>query len=330
MVSAIRERCMTDTNALTSHYRSQWGNHCVRAQWTKGPVKQLAEQLNIAVKLMKSIMLLACLLTFQSSVMAVEITVGETRFIIPSPEGYSEVTSDLHPYAELATRFVPPVNEQFVAFISDPDVAVAARGEIPTSDRRFCVQTSKKLIEAFVTKSKFLELKQTIKSQNAEMLKKVEAQMPGFLQKVSKGISEDYNIDLTVAVNRVIPLPPHYETERGLAYSMILAYQFNDENGKSSTNEGVVTATFVHLRGKVLFLYVYAEKDALEWCRTEARKWTDAIIAANPSVGEVAFRENRKPRSGLDWSQAFTTGLIGAVIGGIYGTIRYAFKRKKR
>lgn len=40
---------MTDTNTLTNHYCSQWGNNCVTARWTKGPVQQLPVGFHILV-----------------------------------------------------------------------------------------------------------------------------------------------------------------------------------------------------------------------------------------------------------------------------------------
>jgi hypothetical protein len=109
-----------------------------------------------------------------------------------------------------------------------------------------------------------------------------------------------------------------------------LKFKVDDENGKPTAYEGSGTATFVHLQGKVLFLYVHAEKSALQWCRDESRRWADAIIAANPSTGEIAAREKRSSRSGFNWNKVLTNGLIGAVIGGIVGGLNALRKRKQR
>jgi len=97
----------------------------------------------------------------------------------------------MKPYAEFARRFVPPTNEQFALFLPSADVAIAAKGQIPTSERKFYVQTAKEIIQPFVSTNDFAELKRMIKTQNEGILKKAEAQIPGFLQKVNKGISSD-------------------------------------------------------------------------------------------------------------------------------------------
>jgi hypothetical protein len=235
----------------------------------------------------------------------------------------------MQPYAELAKRFVPPSNEQFALFLPDADVAVATRGEIPQPQRWFYVQSAKALIQPFVSTADFAQLKRTLKTQNEEILKKAESQMPGLFQKVNKGISADYNVDLNLSLDQMLPLPPHYETERGLAYSTLLKYKVNDEAGKPSVFEGVVTATFVHIQGKVLFLYANAEKSGLDWCRSESRKWADTVISANPSTGDIAVRESRPSRTGFDWSKVFGKAIAGAIIGGIVGALGYVFRKKK-
>jgi len=278
---------------------------------------------------MKKILLLCCLALFHPVAFAVDISVGSTRLSIPTPSGFDPITSEMAPYAKLAQRFVPPSNEQFVLLLPSADAAIAAKGQIPESTRRFYVQTTKELIQPFVSAHDFAELKRMIKTQNEEILRKAEAQMPGLLQAVNQGISKDYELDLGLSMAQMLPLPPHYETERGLAYSMILKYNVNDENGKPSVFEGVVTATFVHLQGKVLFLYANAEKSGLEWSRMESQKWADMIIAANPSVGAIAVREASKRQSGFDWSKVLEKAVVGAIIGGLIGLLGYVFRKKK-
>jgi len=278
---------------------------------------------------MKHALLLCGLLIFQPLLMAIDISVGTARLTIPSPDGYSPITSDMQPHAELAKRFVPPSNEQFALFLPDADVALAARGKIPKPQRSFYVQSAKALIQPFVSTADFAQLKRMMKTQNEEILKKAESQMPGLLQKLNKGISADYDVDLNLSLDQMLPLPPHYETERGMAYSTLLKYKVNDEDGKPSVFEGVVTATFVHIQGKVLFLYANAEKSGLDWCRSESQKWADTVIAANPSTGDIAVRESRPSRTGFDWSKVFGKAVAGAIIGGIVGALGYVFRKKK-
>jgi hypothetical protein len=278
---------------------------------------------------MKWALLLCGLLIYQPSLMGVEIAVGTARFSVPTPEGYSLITTNMQPYAEVAERFVPPMNEQFALFLPEADAAAAARGEVPQSERKLYVQTSKKMVQAFVSSADFDELKRTLKTQNTDAIKKAEAQMPGLLKKMNEGVAQDYNVNLNLALDQIVPLPPHYETERGLAYSMFLKFRVDDENGKPAVFEGVATGTFVHLQGKVLYLYVNAEKSALRWCREESQRWADAIIAANPSTGEIAAREKTSSRSGINWSKVLKNAIIGAVVGGVIGGLNVLRKKRR-
>jgi len=265
--------------------------------------------------------LLCWIFVIHSSLLAVEIRVGSTRLSIPSPEGYAPVTSDMKPYADFAKRFIPPSNEQFAIFLTQADIAIAARGDIPTPKRWFYVQTEKDLINIFVTSSDFAKLKSQIKSQNQRFLKEAEAETPGLLKKATNGLN------VNVSLKGMHPLPPHHETSRGLAYSALLRYDLSDGQGKASLEEGVVTATFVHLQGKVLFLYAAADKDGLEWSQSQSKKWADVIIAANPSPEDIAARERGPSQFGFDWGRVLQKGVIGAIIGGIIGLIGYLFKR---
>jgi hypothetical protein len=274
---------------------------------------------------MKQVFLLGWLLILQPVVLAVEINLGGTRLVIPAPEGYSLITSDMQPFADYAKRFVPPQNEQFAQFLTTADTAEAARGKIPQYKRWFAVQAAKATIQPFITASDFGKLKRAITFQNGEILKKAEKEMPGIAEKINKGIKDDYKADLNFSFNQMLPFPPHHESDRAVAFSMLMKMNATDQDGKQGVVEMTVTVTLIHLKGKVLFLYANAEKSGLAWCRAESRKWMEAIISANPSTGEVAARESGPSRSGFDWSGV----AIGGLIGGVIGALSYALRKKK-
>lgn len=270
---------------------------------------------------MNRILLPCCLFVFHSPLLAVEIKVGTTRLSIPVPEGYAPVTNEMKPYADLAKRFVPPSNEQFALFLPEADVAVAARGDIPAPEKWLSIQTSKDLINTFITTADFAKLKSGIKTQSAKILKEAQAKTPELLRKATEGM------DTNVSLDGMRPLPAHYETSRGFSYSAMVRYNTSDEQGKSSVIEGVVTSTFVHLQGKVLFLYAHADKDSVEWSQSQSQKWADSIIAANPSTEDIAAREGGSSQLGFDWNRVLKKALIGAIIGGIIGMILHISKK---
>lgn len=261
---------------------------------------------------------------------AAEITVGSVSLTIPNPNGYSPVTQQMAGLYEVQKHFVASTNEELVAFIPERAVSIALKNEIPELPRRFTVQTAKDLVEPSVSTSEFGQLKSMIKTQNTELMKQVEKLLPGLMEEMNEGITKEYDIDLAFSVSQMVPLPVHEETERTLAYSALLNYDMKDEAGQPAPFVAAVTATFVHVKGKVLFLYSYAEEAGLAWSREASSEWADAVVAANPSDFQAKVNEALPSRvSGIDWGKAADKAVSGALLGLIVGLIAWAVRRGK-
>jgi len=270
------------------------------------------------------------LLLVSGAVAAAEISVGGTSIIIPSPHGFAAVTPEMSTLYEFQKKFVASTNVEFQVFISEKDVPKALKDEIPDLERRFAVQTAKSLVNIPASKADFSKLKEIIKTQNDEMLKKVESAIGEAMGKINADITEQYDVDLAVSVFQMVPLPVHEETDRSLAYSSYVKYDMKDEKGNSTPFTAVVTATFVHIKGKVLFLYSYAEESALDWSKSMSAQWAKNVIKANPSDLQLSIKESLPSAvSQIDWEQVGVKALIGAIIGLIIGLIGWLVKRGK-
>lgn len=279
---------------------------------------------------MRSILILFSLL-ITSSVSAVPILVDDTKIIIPNPEGFVAVTPKMSTLYEFQKQFIAPMNVEFQTFISKNDALIALKNEIPDLTRRFSVQTAKTLVNITVTKSDFIKLKNIIKSQNDEILKKAEKALGKMMGDLNSNFSEQYDMDLALSVSQMVPLPVHEETDRTLAYSMYVKYDMKDENGNPSPFVSVVTATFIHIKGKVLFMYSYAEESSLEWSKMMSAEWTKNTVKANPSDLKSSIKESLPASiSKIDWSQVGVKALTGAFIGLIIGLISWLVNRNKK
>lgn len=273
---------------------------------------------------------LALLLLAPGVTWTADISVGGVSFAIPSPNGFSAVTPQMGLLSEVQKQFVAPTNKEFVAFIPEHDVPAALRDEIPDLPRRFTVQTAKSIVGVSVSSSDFAKLKNIIKTQNGEILKKVESQLPGLTRQMNEGITKKYDVDPAFSVSQMVPMPFHEETERTLAYSALVKYDMKDERGNPTTFVVIVTATFAHIKSKVLFLYAYSEESGLEWSREASRQWASAIIAANPSDLQTSVREMTPSAiSGIDWGKVGAKAVAGAIIGLIVGLIGWLVNRGK-
>ena len=260
-----------------------------------------------------------------------DISIGGVSLVIPKPEGFSPVTPKMAVLYEAQKQFVAPTNEEFVTFIPDDVVEMVLKDEIPELPRRFAVQTAKNLVNVTVTNSDFLSFKKIIKSQNTELMKKVEAQLPELMGKINEGMKEQYEVDLALSVSQMVLMPAHEETDRTLSYSMLVRYDMKDEMGNPAPFVSVVTATFVHVKGKVLFLYSYAEESALEWSRKASHEWASSVVNSNPSGLQESIKETVPSSvSGIDWGQVAVKAIIGAFIGLIIGLFGWVKNRAKK
>lgn len=261
---------------------------------------------------------------------ASNISIGGVPLSIPNPQGFGPVTHQMVMLYDLQKQFVAPTNEEYVAFIREGDLAAALKGEIPDLSRRFTVQTAKSIVSASVSISDFVKLKNIIKSQNDDLVKKVEKDLPELLAKMNKGIANKYDVNLALSVSQIVPLPVHEETDRTLAYSAFVKYNVNDATGNPSPYIAVVTATFVYVKGKVLFLNSYAEEVGLEWSREASKQWASAVVVANPTDFKSSVNESLPSGvTGIDWGKVGAKAIAGAIIGLIIGLIAWARKRGK-
>ena len=273
---------------------------------------------------------LALLLLVPAVSGATDISIGGVSLVIPNPNGFSPVTQRMTVLYDLQKQFVAPTNEQFIAFIPEQDVPAVLRDDIPDLLRRFVVETTKSLIKVSVSTSDFVELKNIFKSQNDELTKKVEKRLPNLMKHMNEGITKKYDIDLAFSVSQMVPMPVHEETDRTLAYSAFVKYDMKDENGNLAPFVAVVTTTIAHAKGKVLFLYSYAEESGLEWSKEASRRWANTVVAANPSDLQTSVKEVLPSAiSGIDWGKVGAKAVAGAIIGLIIGLIGWAINRGK-
>lgn len=209
------------------------------------------------------------------------IHVGGVEIEIPSPPGFVAVTPEMPTLYDLQKHFVAPGNEEFVGFVAEEGAPAARRGEVPDMMRRFSVQTAKSLKLTMFSEEEFQELSSIVRTENAALIEAVEEEIPAATEQVNRGVKDDYDVDLALEITQMLPLPVHDFSRRTLAYSAYAKYSVNDENGRPAPFVATLTATFVHVEGKVLFLYCYGGEDDLEWTRDISKAWAEAILASN-------------------------------------------------
>jgi hypothetical protein len=265
----------------------------------------------------------ACLLSLAATLSAadsINIDVHGTQIVVPCPPGFVPVTSQMKQVDALQRQFVAPMNELFAGFIPEADAPAALEGRNISLPRTFTVQSEKRAAAMNVTKKHFEGLKTAIKSQNEKILNDVERQLPGMIEKMNRGVAKEFGINPGISVPQMIPFPPHEDTDRSIAYSMLVRVNANGPDAKPESAASIVTGTFVLVNGKILFLYSNAGEDDLEWSRAISKDWSGAVLAANPAEGKTAARN---PLTGNSFGARVLRGtLIGALIGLVIGLFR--------
>ncbi len=270
--------------------------------------------------------LLLILLTLSTSLFADSFDIGGKEITIPTPDGYVRVTKEMDAVHRLSMQMSDPWNELLAYYINESDAATAREGNLPPIERRFMLKVSKELKGMLVGSRDFAELKSMTKRQNKEIWESLKSQMPGLLDKASKGIGKEFDMSLAFEISEMVPLDPHYEADNALSYSWYANYGVSAEGVKE---EFVVaaTTTFVNASGKVLFLYCYAPQGDLEWTRDASRAWAERVMGGNaqPPTQSSGGR-------GINWRKVMEKSVGGAIAGGLIALVLGAlsiFKRKK-
>jgi hypothetical protein len=273
---------------------------------------------------MNNILSIILLLFLTGTVCADTFYVGGKELEIPPPQGFSRVTQKMDAVYRLSLQMADPVNDQLAYYIAESDIPVAMSGEIPPLERYYILKVNQKLQDRVVGSKDFAELKGITKRQNKEILKSVESQIPGLLEKTSKGISKEFDVNFALRLSQVVPFDPHYETDNAFSYSMYINYGSSTERSKEAFIVSA-TATFVNIAGKILFLYCYGPQKDLEWTRDASKAWTSMVMASNsqpPSRSSGSLS--------MDWNKVFEKGIIGAIAGGLIALIFGVFSRLKK
>lgn len=259
--------------------------------------------------------------------LAADVSIGGVSLAIPNPRGFSPVTQDMHKLYEWQKLFITPTAVEYASFISDEEVPTALNNGIPVLSRRFSVQTVKSLVQTSVSLSDFAKMKDMIKSQNNEIWKKAEKEMPGVSKQIIERLKNQYDKDVAFSVSQMLPLPVHDETDRKISFSSFVKCNVN-EAGNPLEYVVACTITLTLVKGKVLFLYSYADESELEWSKEASKQWADAVVASNPSDLQTAAVERLPPsKSGIDWGQVIGKTVAGVFIALAFGLVNLVRKR---
>lgn len=261
---------------------------------------------------------------------AIEIDVGDRAINIPIPDGYVELTPAMPPYYEALRAYTAETNFRYLTLIPANKAHALLRGKSVDLERYMIVESERGLSEASVSTATYDEIRELHRTQLGDIAADVNEQLPGIVDKGNANASEALGVDIDHSVGNFNPLPIHLDSANAFAYSSFFNVEASIDGGNTGSSVIAATVSILHVKDKVLFLYVYGAETDLGWTRTFSADWAERIVDGNPISAEVEQAINRTDSKGFDWSQVMEKAAIGALIGGLVGLFSFLSARRKK
>lgn len=279
----------------------------------------------------RPIFILGLLSVFYSlNAMAFDIQLEDRTISLPAPDGFVELTPKMSPYYETLRAYVGPTNVRHLTLIGQDEADALLRGEVVDLARYINVETPKNMSGTSVSSTQFMRLRNLLRTQIEELYAKAEAQLPEIIGEANKVVSSKLSADVAVELGGMVPLPIHLDTDNAIANSMYMTVDTTVDEGARVSEVLSATTLVLHVKAKVLFLYIYGQESDLEWTRDTASKLSAAIVQANPLSDSERLAVARSESRAIDWNAVIQKAAIGAVIGGIFGLISLFFRKRKK
>jgi len=262
---------------------------------------------------------------------AVEVKVGDRLINVPLPDGFVELTPKMSPYYEMMRAYIARSNVRHLTLITEDKAEALLRGDDVQFDRYINVESEKGISATSVSSDQFTKLRSIVRNQIDDMYANVEKQLPELVNKGNKTISAEFAADIAFELGGLVTLPIHLDTDNAIANSMFMTVGVTVDDEDLGTNVVAATTLILHVKDKVIFLYVYGSESELDWTRDAAATWATDIVAANPLSTDEKRAVDKSDSFGVNWSQVLEKALIGALVGGVViGFVFFLFRKRKK
>lgn len=204
-----------------------------------------------------------------------KVKVGSAGIQIPLPQGFERYDGIDAKTDKIMQSMLPPSNRSLLVLAPPDKVARLKAGEVSNLDRFMNIQTLRQAEGQEVTLKDFQQILPSLEKQFSP-----QGGGLGDVEKETNKRIEEAKLGVELKLGQPVLLGTSNKTDRSLDMAMLLKTTVGTE--KPTTM--VAAASFMLVRGKVLFVYVYAnfdEPDDVKWARDTVAQWRKAIRAAN-------------------------------------------------
>jgi hypothetical protein len=199
---------------------------------------------------------------------------------IPAPEGFVIVTPQMRTTYRFNLYLATTDAELLACYISKADAEVAIQGNIPKMERIFYILVKNKLKKQTINPQDFDNLAITINKKIDQNMYLIDEDPTDLTNKISKAVSDDFNINISLKFLKQVALKIHYKTINTFAYSVYNKYKITEKNNEEDVLEAK-TATTINVAGKVLDLICEAPAKDLQWSQNSSIAWSQMILKNN-------------------------------------------------
>ncbi|WP_018623666.1 hypothetical protein [Kangiella aquimarina] len=207
------------------------------------------------------------------------IVIGDTEITIPQVEGFQSIGPS-HLMYDIMLNFVPPSNELLDIKITNSDIDAEIRGMEPEYNRYIVMQTYIPTKNRAVSKKEFEQLRNFLDNQYEEMTKAIQSQVDELAEKGSKKVSNKYSVEMATKITDNVPLEVfHNQGYRFSAMNLMTGNVMVD--GQSESVSTTMGLNVLHVKEKIIYLYVYEESDsesARDWVKKMSTDFSNTII----------------------------------------------------
>ena len=213
-----------------------------------------------------------------ASAWAASFDIGGTEVAGPEPAGFVEVTPKMLQIWQLVQA--GQGDNRIVAFyIPQKEEGAALTGKDVDLSRNISVQVRRSFQGASLTEADFQRVRKQIESLIST--RQVDAEQAKVLEQFNGNLQKAMGVNLSLAQAKNLTLPAHINRPGHFSYSEISTMQAAMPDGSTQQEEVTSTAAAVLVKGKFLMFFAAGSKGDLEWTRSAARKWVEAIVSEN-------------------------------------------------
>lgn len=208
--------------------------------------------------------------------------IGGVMLALPVPAGFTQVPQD-HPLAKFGERITAPGNRLLAYFVTDADLRGFGRAE-HGFERYFMAQTNIAVEERIIPATEFAQLKTLLRTQQAELLKRLAPKTAEIARGIGENLSRDTGAQVELQIGEIVPLGIYDEGADHVTFGTMSKVQAQVA-GKGTSGTILCVSTVARVRGKLVFFYTYASYKGpsdLEWGKQVSKTWTTQFLTLNP------------------------------------------------